>query len=253
MAGTPAQTPLARRAGPLSIVSARSKKRATIRSSPARIMSPTKKVAQPGPGKGANKRLVIAITSPPATKRAFRKSKPLRTIRWRRRRSRKRKPDLLALNLRQSSRNLSNIPIDIPQTRPVLRRKLEDQLLSWFATHKRHLTSKYERRRDGTVSGCGGVYQFPSLKRSCHARCSTLLFFLMHKWKPGASGALRLGVLHGIDCLGCCADLMVGLIALGMMDLAFVFTAALIIFAEKTLPVSHRIARPLGVLMVAGA
>ncbi len=63
---------------------------------------------------------------------------------------------------------------------------------------------------------------------------------------------MRLGVLHGIDCLGCCADLMVGLIALGMMDLAFVFTAALIIFAEKTLPVSHRIARPLGVLMVAG-
>ena len=45
---------------------------------------------------------------------------------------------------------------------------------------------------------------------------------------------------------------MVGLIALGMMSLALVFTAALIIFAEKTLPVSHRIARPLGVLMVAG-
>ena len=124
--------------------------------------------------------------------------------------------------------------------------------MSWFATHKRHLTSKYERRRDGTVSGCGGVYRFTSLKRSCHARCSTPLFFLMHKWKPGASGALRLGVLHGIDCLGCCADLMVGLIALGMMSLALVFTAALIIFAEKTLPVSHRIARPLGVLMVAG-
>lgn len=74
----------------------------------------------------------------------------------------------------------------------------------------------------------------------------------MHKWKPGASGALPLGVLHGIDCLGCCAGLMVGLIALGMMNLALVFTAALIIFAEKTLPVSHRIARPLGVLMVAG-
>ena len=96
------------------------------------------------------------------------------------------------------------------------------------------------------------MYQFTSLKRSCHARCSTPLFFLMHKWKPGASGALRLGVLHGLDCLGCCAGLVVGLIALGMMNLALVFTAALIIFAEKTLPNSHRIARTLGVLMVAG-
>jgi hypothetical protein len=45
---------------------------------------------------------------------------------------------------------------------------------------------------------------------------------------------------------------MVALVALGMMNLAFVFTVALIIFAEKTLPESHRIARPLGVLMVAG-
>src|SRR5215216_1579361 len=98
----------------------------------------------------------------------------------------------------------------------------------------------------------GGVYQFTSLKRSCHARCSSPLFFLMQKWKPGTGGALRLGALHGVDCLGCCAGLMILLVALGMMNLALVFTLALIIFAEKTLPSSHRIARPLGVLMVAG-
>ena len=98
----------------------------------------------------------------------------------------------------------------------------------------------------------GGVYQFTSLKRSCHARCSSPLFFLMQKWKPGTGGALRLGALHGVDCLGCCAGLMIALVALGMMNLALVFTLALIIFAEKTLPSSHRIARPLGVLMVAG-
>src|SRR5919107_4392612 len=97
----------------------------------------------------------------------------------------------------------------------------------------------------------GGAYQFTSLKHSCHARCSSPLSFLMQKWKPGTAGALRLGALHGVDCLGCCAGLMAGLVALGMMNLALVFTAALIIFAEKTLPESHRIARPLGVLMVA--
>ena len=98
----------------------------------------------------------------------------------------------------------------------------------------------------------GGVYQFTSLKRSCHARCSSPLFFLMQKRKPGTVGALRLGVLHGIDCLGCCAGLMIGLVALGIMNLVLVFTVALIIFAEKTLPESHRIARPVGILMVAG-
>lgn len=98
----------------------------------------------------------------------------------------------------------------------------------------------------------GGAYQFTPLKRLCHARCSSPLFFLMRNWRPGASGALRLGVIHGVDCLGCCAGLMAGLVALGMMNLAWMLTAAVIIFAEKAIPNSHRIARPLGVAMVAG-
>ena len=97
----------------------------------------------------------------------------------------------------------------------------------------------------------GGVYQFTPLKRICHARCSSPLFFLMQNWRPGATGALRLGMLHGVDCLGCCAGLMVGLVALGTMNLAWMLTAAVIIFVEKTIPNSHLIARPLGVVMVA--
>jgi predicted metal-binding membrane protein len=98
----------------------------------------------------------------------------------------------------------------------------------------------------------GGAYQFTPLKRICHARCSSPLFFLVQNWRPGATGAVRLGMVHGVDCLGCCAGLMVGLVALGMMNLAWMLTAAVIIFAEKTIPNSHRIARPLGVVMVAG-
>jgi predicted metal-binding membrane protein len=98
----------------------------------------------------------------------------------------------------------------------------------------------------------GGIYQFTPLKRLCHARCSSPLFFLLHNWRQGAAGALRLGAVHGRDCLGCCAGLMAGLVALGMMKLAWTLTAAVVIFAEKTIPGSHRLARPLGVLMIAG-
>jgi predicted metal-binding membrane protein len=98
----------------------------------------------------------------------------------------------------------------------------------------------------------GGVYQFTPLKGACHARCSSPLFFVLQNWRSGATGAVRLGMVHGVDCLGCCAGLMVGLVALGMMNLAWMLTAAVIIFAEKTVPNSHRIARPLGVIMVAG-
>jgi predicted metal-binding membrane protein len=98
----------------------------------------------------------------------------------------------------------------------------------------------------------GGAYQFTPLKRICHARCSSPLFFLLRNWRPGATGALRLGMVHGVDCLGCCAGLMVGLVALGSMNLVWMLTAAVIIFAEKTIANSHHIARPLGVVMVGG-
>ncbi len=98
----------------------------------------------------------------------------------------------------------------------------------------------------------GGIYQFTPLKRICHARCSSPLFFLLQNWRQGPAGALRLGVVHGLDCLGCCAGLMTSLVALGMMNLAWTLTAAVVVFAEKTIPGSHRLARPLGVLMIAG-
>jgi predicted metal-binding membrane protein len=92
------------------------------------------------------------------------------------------------------------------------------------------------------------VYAYYSLA----AGAGSPLFFLMHNLRSGATGALRVGMLHGVDCLGCCAGLMAGLVALGMMNLAWIITGALIIFVEKTLSNSHRIARPLGVVMVGG-
>jgi predicted metal-binding membrane protein len=98
----------------------------------------------------------------------------------------------------------------------------------------------------------GGVYQFTALKQGCHTRCSNPLFFLMNKWRAGIAGAVRLGVLHGADCLGCCVGLMVALVALGMMHVAWMLTAAVIIFVEKTHPSGHRVARPLGIALVLG-
>jgi predicted metal-binding membrane protein len=45
---------------------------------------------------------------------------------------------------------------------------------------------------------------------------------------------------------------MLALVALGMMDVAWMLTAAVVIFVEKTLPGGHRIARPLGIALVVG-
>ena len=104
----------------------------------------------------------------------------------------------------------------------------------------------------GLLLIAGGVYQFTRLKQGCHTRCSSPLFFLMNQWRPGARGAARLGMLHGVDCLGCCLGLMIALVALGMMHVTWMLTAAVIIFVEKTLPGGHRVARPLGILLIVG-
>lgn len=93
-----------------------------------------------------------------------------------------------------------------------------------------------------------GVYRFTALKSGCYVRCSSPLLFLMRNWRPGVSGSLRIGALHGADCLCCRAGLTPGLVALGMMNLVWMLTAALVIFAERTISGNHRIAKPLGVL-----
>ena len=59
-------TPLVRCSALLSFTSLRSKRRATCHTSPATMPDPTKKVPQPGPGKGAKTRLPIAMAVPKA-------------------------------------------------------------------------------------------------------------------------------------------------------------------------------------------
>ena len=87
--GKLAQASLARRPGFLRIISAQSKKWATIRSSLARITSPRRKVPKPGPGNGPKTRLAITITAPTMMKRTFLKlnrpwlERSWRLLRWR--------------------------------------------------------------------------------------------------------------------------------------------------------------------------
>lgn len=103
-----------------------------------------------------------------------------------------------------------------------------------------------------SLLAAAGIYQFTSLKRACQARCSSPLFFLMQNWHKGAVGAMRLGLKHGLDCVGCCAGVMVALAALGMMNLAWMSTTAVVVFAEKNLPGGQHLARAVGAVMVAG-
>jgi predicted metal-binding membrane protein len=96
-----------------------------------------------------------------------------------------------------------------------------------------------------------GLYQLTPLKARCLKHCRTPLHFVLHDWREGRLGALRMGGEHGAYCVGCCWGLMLILFALGVMSLVWMAVVAGVIFAEKAIPAGWRLTRPLAVVFVA--
>jgi predicted metal-binding membrane protein len=99
-----------------------------------------------------------------------------------------------------------------------------------------------------------GLYQLSPLKDACLRQCRSPAQFLSRNYRPGRAGAVRMGLLHGSYCVGCCWLLMVLLFVGGVMNLAWIALLTLLVAAEKLLPHGKRIATAGGVaLLVAGA
>ena len=103
----------------------------------------------------------------------------------------------------------------------------------------------------GAAIAAAGLYQLTPLKRVCLRHCRGPLHFVLHGWRDGRLGALRMGVEHGLYCVGCCWGLMIVLFALGVMSLTWMGLIAGVIFLEKVVPVGDRLTRPLAVAFVA--
>ncbi len=99
----------------------------------------------------------------------------------------------------------------------------------------------------GGVLVLAGLYQLTPLKRVCLNHCRNPLSFVMTHWRDGRWGALRMGVVHGLYCLGCCWALFTVLVAAGIMSLAWMLLLTLVVFAEKVLPLGRRTALIVGV------
>ena len=72
----------------------------------------------------------------------------------------------------------------------------------------------------------------------------------MQHWRPGRLGALRMGVIHGGWCVGCCWALMAALFALGVMSLGWMAFIAALIAMEKLLPWKELANRGIAVLLL---
>ncbi len=98
-----------------------------------------------------------------------------------------------------------------------------------------------------------GIYQLSPLKNHCLAHCQSPLQFLMVHAKPGLTGAVRMGMTHGMYCVVCCWALMLVLYVLGIMNLRWMAIIAAIMCLEKWLPRPMWLARVTGILMIAAA
>ena len=103
----------------------------------------------------------------------------------------------------------------------------------------------------GTAIILAGLYQLTPLKAMCLKHCRSPLHFVLHGWREGRLGTLRMGAEHGAYCVGCCWGLMVILFALGVMSLVWMAVVAAVIFAEKAIPAGWRLTRPLAVVFIA--
>ena len=98
-----------------------------------------------------------------------------------------------------------------------------------------------------------GLYQLSPLKNTCLRACRSPIEFLSRHWRDGRTGALHLGIVHGLYCIGCCWALMALLFVAGAMNLVWIVGLAILVLAEKIAPYGHQVARVAGAVLVAAA
>lgn len=102
----------------------------------------------------------------------------------------------------------------------------------------------------GLLFLAAGAYQFSSLKHACLRHCRTPVDFVLNRWRDGATGALTMGIEHGLYCLGCCWVVMALLFVGGVMNPLWAAALAVLVLVEKIAPGGGVVARLAGGLMI---
>ena len=129
-------------------------------------------------------------------------------------------------------------------------------LLQWALESVALLTPMMDsasNRFGGAVLLVAGVYQWLPLKDACLSRCRAPLSFVQQHggFQQSARGSLRLGLLHGLYCIGCCWALMALLFVGGVMNLLWIAALMMLVLLEKILPRARWFTRIAGVVAIA--
>ena len=126
-------------------------------------------------------------------------------------------------------------------------------LLAWSVVMNNTIMSMHNSQMTQSIYGSllvgAGVYQFSSLKRKCIGYCESPMSFFAKRWRDGTTGAVKMGLWHGLYCLGCCWPYFLLMVALGWMNLLWMGLFAGIIFGEKVWLRGVWIARAAGIVL----
>lgn len=128
--------------------------------------------------------------------------------------------------------------------------------LAQWALERATLLSSMDMTTDSRLLGgllfvAAGLYQVTLVKQACLRFCWSPLDFVTNHWRDGSGGALRMGMVHGLYCLGCCWVLMLLLFVGGVMNLLWVAGLGAIVLVEKLVPPGPWFSRISGALLAA--
>jgi predicted metal-binding membrane protein len=101
-----------------------------------------------------------------------------------------------------------------------------------------------------------GGYQFTALKYRCLEECRTPLSFIASRWSGRVAGrdSFRLGIDHGLFCVGCCWTLMLLMFLVGTGSLLWMLLLGIVMALEKNVSWGRQLSTPLGIgLLSAGS
>lgn len=108
----------------------------------------------------------------------------------------------------------------------------------------------------GLIGACilvlAGLFQFTPFKDYCLQKCRSPFGFLIANWGSGrdVAQAFRLGVRHGLFCIGCCWLLMLLMFVVGLGNLGWMFILGTLMAFEKNHSWGMRFSAPLGIMLI---
>jgi predicted metal-binding membrane protein len=104
------------------------------------------------------------------------------------------------------------------------------------------------------IFAVAGIYQLTPLKSACLRHCRSPMMALLHYGNfKGPARDLRVGLHHGLYCVGCCWGLMIVLVAVGVMNVAAMAVLAAVIAIEKLWSRGEQLSKVVGVAFLAFA